>query len=1102
MKSSASFSCWAWICLLLLSLSPVSAAESGGFRVPEGFVVTRYASDELAHDIFAMTTDTRGRVVVAGKNYIKILEDTDGDGVADKAIQFSDFPISGAHGLLFDGKSLLCVGDDGVWRFEDQDGDGVSDGAPVQVLKGIGSRGHSGNGLVRGPDGDYYLIGGNDAKLSDQHATLPGSPVKKPSMGGVVRFPKEGIGSEVLLHGLRNSYDLCFDRYGQMFTVDADGERILGLPYYAPNRLFDLAIGMHHGWGLEGWRHSWSRPDYLPDTVEWLDRVGRGSPTGMLAYRHNTFPERYQEGVFSVCWTFGRVYFFPLKESGSSYITEREVFMETTGDIGFAPVDMAVHPYGDVFVAIGGRGTEGGVFRVSYKGNESTPQSLMARKPLDRVLSAPQPYSAWSRADWLPLAKLQGKRAFERAALDTIRTPLERIRAVEILVDVFDGLTPSIGNKLLVDSSQRLGARAVWALGRRPSGERALLVLSDATKRKSLIIQRAAWEALAGWPEPYLQLSQNPDWAGAFEARDRRVRATAIVAAQGNGIFSMEEKLVPENLPRNLRARLAYLQVYGPESGPALKDGRDWQTFYWETCLAAFERNQYVSNQIDALRLMQLGLGDVKLIQGQPSVLDGLLAAKPDRLKGDLRKKVFEKLITFFPSGRGVVDVEAARVLAMLGEDDPRQLDDLTTALGTGRDVETLLFYVSVVAALPGERSEYVSEEVAEAVAQLHPRILQGNRDLGRVWNDRVADLFDTLMEKDQRLAAELVDAPGFELPGQVLFARRLPADLQTEAAQKIFNHIRNREKAGDDLWSADGTFVEFLGETKYEPALGVIRSFHDKGRFANATIRALVDYGKKEDADRIVQGFSSHDYDLITSVASGLVKMQVDGTPERILAAMKALRRAAQDKRHTEARKALDELLRKWTLQDPQIKDTGKPSDDYRPWFDWFHMAHKDLAQSLGGGSNKTETELRDAFSKVDWNSGNKEKGRMIYEQRACHACHSGNQRLGPSLKGIGGRMNPVDLFLHIADPDLSVSPAYQVSVVETSEGESHSGVLIYDSSVAILLQVSPEKTLRFTGSEVKQVSKSTKSLMPSGLLEGLEDQDLADLHAWLKGL
>src|SRR5437588_9715241 len=91
-------------CLAIASVSatlPEQNAADLGFKVPPGFEVSLYADDSLATDIFSLTIDAKGRVVVAGKGYVKILHDTKGKGKADRATTFSDLPRSGAHGMYF-----------------------------------------------------------------------------------------------------------------------------------------------------------------------------------------------------------------------------------------------------------------------------------------------------------------------------------------------------------------------------------------------------------------------------------------------------------------------------------------------------------------------------------------------------------------------------------------------------------------------------------------------------------------------------------------------------------------------------------------------------------------------------------------------------------------------------------------------------------------------------------------------------------------------------------------------------------------------------------------------------------------------------------------
>jgi putative membrane-bound dehydrogenase-like protein len=401
-----------------LSFAGIPFADDDlGIRAPAGFEVSLFAGDELAHDIYSMTVDAQGRIVVAGAGYVKTLHDDDGDGKADRAVLFSDRPKSGAHGMLCEGNALYASGDKGIWKFVDKDGDGVADGEPEQWVEGLSHQEHGCNGIERGPDGWIYVICGNDAGVNEKFAATPDSPVTKPNCGAILRFSPDGKESEILAHGFRNPYDLCFHPHGNIFTVDADGERDHHLPWYAPNRLFDVAIGMHHGWVLRGWQWSWNRPAYYFDNVERCAEIGRGSPTGMLCYRHTQFPQQYRGGIFSACWTLGRIYHYPLTPRGSTFDGKVDIFLETTGTTGFAPVDMVVGPDGSMYVAIGGRRTRGSVFRVRYVG----PISDERREPateLERVLDAPQPLSAWSRAKWLPVARKLKPSALEAAALN------------------------------------------------------------------------------------------------------------------------------------------------------------------------------------------------------------------------------------------------------------------------------------------------------------------------------------------------------------------------------------------------------------------------------------------------------------------------------------------------------------------------------------------------------------------------------------------------------------------------------------------------------------------------------------------------------------
>ena len=767
------------------SVASAAPALLHDFKVPPGFEVTRYADNDLTGDIYSMTIDSRGRVVVSGQGFVKALEDGNLDGVADKGILFTDFFKYGARGMYFEGNDLIAVGGGGVWRFVDVNGDAMADGEPESILKGLEQAEHGANGIIKGPDGWYYVVCGNDAGVSTVHASLPGSPVKQVQAGAVVRFPVDGLGSEVVAHGLRNPYDLAFGPLGHLFTVDSDSEQDQFLPWYSPTRVFDLAPGRHHGWVTTGGKQAWNRPAYWMDVADRTHEIGRGSPTGVVAYRHDAFPAKYARGVFSLCWTYGRLYFFALQPSRSTYSAEMETFLEYQGSGKFLPVGMAVHPNGDLFIASGGKG-EGSVYRVHFTGT-TAPAETADFDSLKSILSAPQPLASWSRALWVPRARAVGRTAFERAVVDRAEqfTIPERVRAIEVLVEVFGGIDENLARKSHFRTDPELSMRGIWALSRSEDSEKAHQFFAEMTHEKDLGIQCAAWEALAAAQSPYVTLQPQPDWMRGLDSTDNRIRGAAIQAAKGPGFISFDEVINPRRMPVTPRQWIGFLQVYGPEKGPS-SQGPEWTSYYWRRALQAFQDTRFDSERMDAVRLLQLALGDVQVSSRETRVTDGYVAAQPERVSAPLKEEAIKILIAELPTNSLPADMEIVRLLAMLEVEDSHLLDLLGARWGDGTRLHSDLHYLLCATRLTGKRSNYFTQRTAHALAMLHQKVRFFEYEVGRDWPARVAATYAELQKLDPRLAQALVDDQAFQLPEQELFVEQMPESLREAARRKL----------------------------------------------------------------------------------------------------------------------------------------------------------------------------------------------------------------------------------------------------------------------------------------------------------------------------
>lgn len=1111
--------------LIAANLTGAAGAEESqlGLRVPEGFRVELYADDALAHDIFSMTVDSRGRVVVAGKEYVKILHDDGGDGRADRATLFSSVPKSGAHGLCFDGDDLICTGDNALLRLRDANGDGRADGPP-EILAKLNHPEHGANGLTRGPDGWFYLACGNDAGVTAELAKTKRSPVVKPQCGAIVRFSPDGRRSEIVAHGFRNIYDLDFGSTGHLFTVDSDGERDQYLPWYSPTRVFDVATGQHHGWVQRGWQHSWNRPAYFCDSMSRAANLGRGSPTGVCTYRHRQFPPAYRDAIFSCCWTLGRVYALrPVASptSGGVEIDGAQVFLETAGETGFAPVDVVVGTQGELFVAIGGRQTRGSVFRVTYVGErgEAKP-AISPASDLDRVLRADQPLAAWSRARWLPVARNLTRDALRQAIEDAKRSPAERIRAAEVLAELHEGVdvklataiaqevlvaaaAPGEGTPLSSDASPRqlVLAEVVRLLSTSGADSGTLELLARVTRQESPPqVRRAAWEAIGRIDRSLVSRSELVERA-LGEVGDAHVRATAI--------WAVRDCRLPEPWMSP-----TYFARLGRRRWELARDDAAAPTAEWLAQLAAMLAKIATDpGRLEVLRVAQLELGDVRSEPTRPPVHAGYIANLPERISaGPARVALLRALVDALPETASAsletgdqmswdVVRELTRLLGMLGADDPRLLARYGRWLDAARErsVEDALHLLIVLTLLPGERPADLTRAAANALLSLHETMAAKSQYPSRNWPVHVGQVCELLLQRDPALAGALLESPRFGRPEHSLFALRLDVNLRPAAARRMLVHAQESDEEVE--WTAD--FIELIQTLPADQALPPLRSRWNDFLLRDSIATVLAKHRQPEDRARFVESLASIQPAVVIGASDALRAIGGTAQDDEIGKAYQALRQGTLDKDAGPTRAALHGLLAQWvgTTADMPTRE-AKASDFLQAWTARLRKARPALSELLDAPGGLDGAAWLKRLDAIDWSAGNVERGKMVFEKRSCARCHRAADRLGPDLAGAAGRFSSRDLFVAIVDPNRDVAPLYQASQVVTKSGKVYHGLIVYESPEGTLIQTTPDQTVRVAGDEITGIRKSRQSLMPLGLLNGANDGELIDLHAYLKTL
>ena len=1079
----AGFSCQTLVVLA------ADADSAGEVSLSDGFTATLFADDELAHDIFSMTIDAAGNVVVAGSGYVKTLRDTDGDGKADTATTFADGPESGSQGMFFLGQDLLCTGDGALLRYRDTNGDGKADGPPDRFLEFKTGGEHDVHSIQRGPDGWWYLNAGNYAGITNQYATEATSPVKQPQAGVVFRLKPDLTGGEIVAHGFRNAYDFAFHSLGDIFTFDSDGERDISLPWYRPTRVFQAVPGSHAGWVTR----SWKQPDYFIDMPPVMAEFGRGSPTGVVSYRHTQFPEKYRDSLFVLDWTYGRVLNLQLRKDGAAFTATSENFMTGVGQFGFAPTDAAVGPDGSLYISIGGRGTRGGVYRIRHVSAQDNPAdawpgstNTIAEK-VTACLDAPQPLSSWSRAIWEPLATAAGPEAFEQAATDPQRSVAQRVRAIEILVERFGGLSSSTIRTLTQGPVAEVRARTAWAIGRsRPVEERTELIVPLIADSDPLV-GRVACEALLGQPG---ELSDAALAAALAKRLASPTRFDRVAAA----------RLIPQLSKEAFRTLAVQAAKLGWSAGVSNAFGflgrqPGLNEYAFEISLRVLDRDLPDELKLEAVRLMQLGLGDLTP-PDNVAVFDGyapaMNLAEFDRQLDPYRIRLAE----LFPTGYERLDYELARLLAMLQPYNASLLTKVLAKITDDSHPTDDIHYLIVAARNSTSRDSDHRTAVARALVRIDAKLKARKLNIDTNWEPRLKELYHALVELDPVLPDVLIEQPEFGRPDHVLYMSELPGELLDAA---IAGFSRQVEADADYAWTNDVLFV--FGESKQPEHRQLVRDQFPNFAVRNAVLMVLAAKPEEIDRAKFVEGLESAQVEVLEACLTALSKLPPSNEGPENVALVRCLRRLSTEQNEAAARRLVVQVLRRNSNREFGFVMDAPPADPQRDaiqaWTDWAIADFPDAAAVLTSNAAPDAAVIRELLSQTDWNTGNAARGEKLFNARSCIQCHGSRQALGPDLAGVAKRFSRDDLFTAIIDPNRDVSSRYQTTMLVTSAGKVYTGLLIYESVDGVLLRNATNQTFRLESSDIEVRRKLPQSLMPPGLLKGATPQDLADLYA-----
>lgn len=1081
--------------LLATCIARLTQAEDGlGVRVPDGFEVTQYADDNLAHDIYSMTIDSFGRVVVSGAGYVRILVDADHDGKAETFQEYASEPKTGAQGMFFFGRDLICLGDQGLLRYTDTDGDDKADGPPQVFLKLNSGGEHDAHAIRKGPDGWWYLICGNTAGVNEKYNTLSDAPIKTPRAGTLMRMTPDLSKGEVIAHGLRNAYDFDFNVFGDIYTFDSDGEREITLPWYEPTRLYHLVPGADCGW----FSKSYKRPEYFLDMPPVLESFGRSSPTGLATYRHTQFPAQYQGALFALDWTYGRIWALPMEADGSTWTTKPIVFMTAVGEHGFAPTDAEVGPDGSLFVCVGGRGTRGAVYQVRKASNEpaklATPlaEAATIEEKLTQCLTAPQPLSSWSRAKWEPLAKELGAPALIEASLDASRSPAERVRAIEILTEKYNGLDTDTLARLAPSNAPAVKARAAWSLGRTnpatPNVEYLRVCLTD----KQPLIVRMALETLEAADDTIL-LDLSKQIASHLGSNDRLIRQTAIrllTRASAETYHTISEEGVKRGWQAGVSVAVAFHQRRGT-----------FHPYPIEIATRILNRDHSEALKLEAARLLQLALGDV--MPPEDSVTEAYLGyiSQYDLTPHQEQVNALNQQYTeFYPSGSELVDLEIERAMAMSQPTDPVLFEQVIQQMSQRSHPVADIHRLLVISRFKLTPTPLQQTAIAHAVAGLEGKIKTRELPQDSDWDDRVSEMYQALVKQDAELPVALLKEPEFGRPGHVIFATEFKEEQYPAMADAFVNKIQTMPNY---QWTSDVIFL--LGGSPNEELRDLVRSQYDNFAMRSSVLMSLAENPTPVDRDKFISGLDDSPVDVMAECVKALLLLPASDSGMENVALLRAFRKLGTVDQELLVRDQLEELLRRNLHQNFEY-EAGRANDPQATavtqWTAYVESTYPEEFRRQSGDIQHGLEELREVLANVDWDHGDAARGEVLFSQRACVQCHSSRRALGPDLQGVASRFSREDLFTAVVLPNRDVSPRYQTTMIETKDGRVFTGMIVYEAIDGVVLRNAANQSFRIEMEQIETRKPLSSSLMPAGLMKDLQPSDFADLYAFLRTL
>lgn len=991
------------------------------------------------------------RDLTALSERIHLVEDTDGDGIADSTKVFAeqlDHLIGGvAGGVLWHEGEVFVSPVPELVKFRDTNGDGAADEKTV-LVSGFGVHlayaGHDMHGLFVGPDGRiYWSIGDKGIRVK----TSDGLDYRFPHQGGLMRCEPDGSNFEVYAHGQRNIQEITFDQFGNFFGVDNDAdfvgekERFVQIEQYTD-------LGWRSHWQYRG--KSYNPWDDEAMHVLWHEEQPRwftpplglyeNGPAGFKFNPGTALGPEYKNFFFLTSAPNGQQWAFRAEPRGDAFamVDDHQI-----GD-GIPLVGLNFAPDGALYGVDWGGGypmnEKGAIWRIDVAKENQHPQ----REETRTLIAAD-----FGEEDLVDLQTFLGhadQRVRMKAQFELVkRGSLAELEATAAKVE-----TPQLAR-----------LHAIWGIGQLLRQEKA---------------EEAALARLLGDPDPEVRAQA----IRTVTDRSGRLLGLDVIPAPTGESHALTNLLLPLLEDPSQRVRLQVLLGLGRLRDAAATDA----------ILKLLSRKEHHVGMTYLRHAGTLALAGAAStdalapLENHESLFLRTCASLALGRRGD------PAVAAFLDDSDPVLSADVARAI----HDDwmiPDALPDLAANLGKHRDHEAFTRRAINANHRVGTLEAATRVVAFVAAGDASEGLIQAGLESLQLWTkpldlDLVTGQHRPLEDRDPAILAEALK-PHLDtlLTAKNSKVRSTAMELATELKIPIANAT----------------------------LLAVFNNPEAEGPLRATALRSLAAQEAPGLDERIDIALSAKD-DALKIAGLDLLAKNNPGKATEEIARRLDSKNSVAVKQHAirslptakafEGMKALTADLVAGKIDPPLRLDVFDAAKD--PVFATDEAIEAHLAEIEGGWAAAAPTDPLAPF-RFTLEGGDPVRGKSVllnHPAGQCTACHKiaegAGSNVGPNLQDIGKKKDRLYLLQSLIDPQGVVAPGYGNIALTMKDGSSVAGQFLEEKDGKVSLRDAEGKTIAITAETIKERTPVISTMPPMGYL--MQMGEIRDLVAYLAGL